>query len=98
MLLVICAMDYLGNDRYPNADTPGLIVDNVSYLEQQSAYRSIFLISKIMRKRMVEPLPRWCWLTALFDVSQVRPCSDPLSTLTDRPATRQNRHQAQSAS
>jgi hypothetical protein len=29
---------------------------------------------------------------------RLRPCSDRLSTLTDRSATRQNRHQAQSAS
>jgi hypothetical protein len=32
-LLGICAMDYLGDDPYPNSDTPGLIVDDVSYLE-----------------------------------------------------------------
>ena len=28
-------MDYLGNDPYPTADTPGLIVDDVSRLEQR---------------------------------------------------------------
>ena len=33
-LLGICAMDYLGNP-YLNADTPGLIVDDVGRLEQQ---------------------------------------------------------------
>jgi hypothetical protein len=26
----ICAMDYCGDDPYPTADTPGLIVDDVS--------------------------------------------------------------------
>jgi len=35
MLLGICAMDYLGDDLYPSSDTPGLIVDDVSCLEQQ---------------------------------------------------------------
>jgi hypothetical protein len=35
ILLGVCAMDYLGNDPYPTADTPGLIVDDVSRLEQQ---------------------------------------------------------------
>jgi hypothetical protein len=34
ILLGICAMDYLGNP-YQNADTPGLIVDDASGLEQQ---------------------------------------------------------------
>jgi len=28
-------MDYLGDDLYPSSDTPGLIVDDVSCLEQQ---------------------------------------------------------------
>lgn len=28
-------MDYLGDDLYPNSDTPGLISDDVSYLKQQ---------------------------------------------------------------
>jgi hypothetical protein len=64
-------MDYLGNDRYPNANTHGLIVNDVSDLDQQFACRSISLIPKIMRKCMVEPLPKWCQLTALFDVSQL---------------------------
>lgn len=35
LLLGICALDFLGNDPDPNANTPGLIVDEVSYLEQQ---------------------------------------------------------------
>ena len=35
ILLGICAMDYLGDDLYPSSDTPGLIVDDVSCLEQQ---------------------------------------------------------------
>ena len=26
----ICAMDYTGDNPYPNSDTPGLIVDDVS--------------------------------------------------------------------
>ena len=26
----ICAMDYVGDGEYPNPDTPGLIVDDVS--------------------------------------------------------------------
>lgn len=26
----ICAMDYIDDDPYPNSDTPGLIVDDVS--------------------------------------------------------------------
>jgi hypothetical protein len=29
----ICAMDYTGDDPYPNSDTPGLIVDDVSRRE-----------------------------------------------------------------
>jgi hypothetical protein len=33
ILLGICAMDYLGNDLYPDPDTPGLISDDVTYLE-----------------------------------------------------------------
>lgn len=32
--LGICAMDYLGDDPYPNAETPGIIVDDVSRFEQ----------------------------------------------------------------
>jgi hypothetical protein len=31
ILLGICALDYLGDDPNPNPDTPGLIVDDVSY-------------------------------------------------------------------
>ena len=27
----ICAMDYTGDEPYPNSDTPGLIVDDVSH-------------------------------------------------------------------
>ena len=27
-------MDYLGDDPYPNAETPGIIVDDVSRFEQ----------------------------------------------------------------
>ena len=34
IFLGICAMDYLGDDPYPNPDTPGLIVDDVSRFEQ----------------------------------------------------------------
>jgi hypothetical protein len=64
-------MDYLGDDGNPNVNTRGLIVNDVSYLEQQFACQSLSLIPKIMHKYMVEPLPRWCQLTALFDVSQV---------------------------
>ena len=30
----ICAMDYRGDDPYPTANTPGLIVDDVSRFEQ----------------------------------------------------------------
>ena len=33
--LGICAMDYRGEDLYPSANTPGLIVDDVSRREQQ---------------------------------------------------------------
>jgi hypothetical protein len=29
----ICAMDYIGDDPYPNSNTPGLIVDDVSRRE-----------------------------------------------------------------
>ena len=36
-LLGICAVDYLGNP-YLNADTPGLIVDDVSRLERRRVY------------------------------------------------------------
>ena len=32
--LGICAIDYRGDEQDPNPDTPGLIVDDVSYLEQ----------------------------------------------------------------
>jgi hypothetical protein len=35
MSLGICAVDYDGDNRDANPDTPGLIVDDVSYLEQQ---------------------------------------------------------------
>jgi len=34
ILLGICAIDYLGNDLFPHPDTPGLIVDDVSYSER----------------------------------------------------------------
>jgi hypothetical protein len=33
IFLGICAMDYTGDDPYPNLDTPGLIVDDVSRRE-----------------------------------------------------------------
>lgn len=33
--LGICAMDYVGDDPSPNPDTPGIIVDDVSYIEKQ---------------------------------------------------------------
>jgi hypothetical protein len=38
ILLGICAMDYLGNVRNPDANTPGLIVDDVSHHEQMRIY------------------------------------------------------------
>ena len=34
-------MDYSGNDPDPNPDTPGVIVDDVSYFEQQHTYLTI---------------------------------------------------------
>lgn len=34
-------MDYLGNDLDLNPDTPGIIVDDVSYFEQQRTYLPI---------------------------------------------------------
>ena len=34
ILLGICAIDYRGDDPNPHPDTPGLIVDDVSYFEQ----------------------------------------------------------------
>jgi len=33
--LGICAMDFLGDDPEPTPDTPGVIVDDVSYVEKQ---------------------------------------------------------------
>lgn len=33
ILLGICAMDYRGDDPYPNPDTPGLIIDDVRCFE-----------------------------------------------------------------
>jgi hypothetical protein len=70
ILLGICAMDYLGNDPSPNPDTPGLIVDDVSRLEQQRVCcRSQFLFPpQIMHEIMVKSLPPKCRLTAIFDV------------------------------
>ena len=44
ILLGICAVDYLGNP-YQNADTPGLIVDDVSGLEQQRVCCNLFFPS-----------------------------------------------------
>ncbi|KAH9987971.1 hypothetical protein BJV77DRAFT_765332 [Russula vinacea] len=71
-------MDYLGNDRYPNANTPGLIISDVSYINNNLPVIQISLIPKIMRKCMVEPLPRRCRLTALFDVNQCDHFPNPL--------------------
>ena len=34
-LLGICAMDYIGDDPSPNPDTPGIIVDDVSYVDKR---------------------------------------------------------------
>ena len=33
--LGICAMDYLGDDLSPTPETPGIIVDDVSYVKKQ---------------------------------------------------------------
>ena len=61
-------MDYLGNP-YQNADTPGLIVDDVSRLEQQRVLcRPIPFFPQIMHEIMVKSLPPGCHLTAIFDV------------------------------
>jgi hypothetical protein len=40
ILLGICAIDYPGNGQIPdpNPDTPGLIVDDVGYSEQQRIF------------------------------------------------------------
>lgn len=48
ILLGICAVDYLG-DPYLNANTPGLIVDDVSRLERQ---RVLLLIRFSLRSCM----------------------------------------------
>lgn len=70
ILLGICAVDYLGNP-YLNADTPGLIVDDVGRLEQQRVCCRSILYSffpQIMHEIMVKSLPPQCHLTAIFDV------------------------------
>ena len=43
ILLGICAVDYSGDNRSPNPDTPGIIVDDVSYSEPYhvSLYQSV---------------------------------------------------------
>ena len=71
MLLGICAVDYLGNP-YLNANTPGLIVDDVSCLEQQRiCSRSIPFSLQIMHKILVKSLPPQCHLTAIYDVRTI---------------------------
>jgi hypothetical protein len=65
-------MDYLGNDPHPNANTPGLIVDDVSCLEQQRVCcRSHSFPPQIMHDIMVKSLPPQCRLTAIFDVRTI---------------------------
>lgn len=71
ILLGICAMDYLGNP-YLNADTPGLIVDDVSLALNDSVFGAdTFLSPQIMHKILVKPLPPGCHLTAIFDVRTI---------------------------
>jgi len=41
-------MDYMGNEPYPNPDTPGLIVDDVSY---QHAYLPIGSLNSLGHAR-----------------------------------------------
>jgi len=68
ILLGICAVDYLGNP-YLCANTPVLIVDDVSRLEQQRVPADPFPpLPQIMHKIMVKSLPPHCHLTAIFDV------------------------------
>ena len=31
-------MDYVGDDPSPNPDTPGIVVDDVSYIEKQHIF------------------------------------------------------------
>jgi len=33
--LGICAMDYVGDDPSPNPDTPGIVVDDVSFVVEK---------------------------------------------------------------
>jgi len=44
-------MDYLGNEPYPNPDTPGLIVDDVSYFGQQHTYLPIGSLNSLGHAR-----------------------------------------------
>jgi len=44
-------MDYLGNDPYPKPDTRGLIVDDVSYFEQQHTYLPIGSLNSLDHAR-----------------------------------------------
>ena len=84
-LLGICAMDYLGNP-YQNADTPGLIVDDVSRFEQQFVccrpISSPPLPLQIMHEIMVKSLPPGCHLTAIFDVRTIDNVVEHMNILT----------------
>ena len=44
-------MDYLGNDPYPKPETRGLIVDDVSYFEQQHTYLPIGSLNSLDHAR-----------------------------------------------